>query len=444
MMESLLPLLGLLLGAAISYFLTKKLFGTQGGVSTERFAALEADKKVLEDRIQRSLEVFEQQKKELGEERNKTLQLHAEAERWKTEYRNLEQRLNEQKTEIEQLNQKLADQFKAVANDILKQHSKDFSEHNQKSMSEILNPLKEKIQNFEKKVEETYDKELRDKISLKEQIVELTKLNTTISEEANNLTKALKGEAKKQGNWGEMVLERILESSGLEEGREYEKQFSMKDEAGDRIQPDFIVKLPDQKHIVVDSKVSLVAYERFVSATEDADREIHMRNHLLSLKKHIDDLSSKHYHAASAIHSPDFVLLFVPIESSFSLAVQADQDLFTYAWDRKVVIVSPSTLLASLKTISSIWKQENQNKNALEIARQSGALYDKFVGFVEDLKKVGETISRSQKAYEDAMGKLKEGSGNLIGRAERIKKLGAKTEKNIDRSLIEEEENLLD
>jgi DNA recombination protein RmuC len=264
-------------------------------------------------------------------------------------------------------------------------------------------------------------------------------LNSKISEEANNLTKALKGDVKKQGNWGEVVLERILERSGLNEGTQgYEKQYSDTSEDGRRIQPDIVINLPDNKHIIVDSKVSLIAYEKAVNADTEEERAKHVKDHILSLKTHCKGLSEKHYQSARNLNSPDFVLLFIPIESSFSIAIQEDQDIFSYAWDLKVVLVSPSTLLATLRTIASIWQQENQTRNAMEIARQGGALYDKFVGFIADMERIGKGISATQNTYNDAMNKLHTGSGNLISRVESIKKLGAKTAKELPKMMLDE------
>lgn len=242
----------------------------------------------------------------------------------------------------------------------------------------------------------------------------------------------MKGDVKKQGNWGEVVLERILERSGLNEGEQgYRKQFSDSTEDGKRIQPDIVINLPDNKHIIIDAKVSLLAYERAVNAADEKERLQAVKEHLLSLKTHIKGLSEKHYQTARQLNSPDFVLLFIPVESSFGLAVQEDQELFSFAWDQKVVLVSPSTLLATLRTIASVWQQENQTRNAIEIARQGGALYDKFVGFVADLEKIGKNISATQNSYTDAMNKLQTGSGNLIGKVENLRKLGAKTTKEL-------------
>ncbi|MGD9931220.1 MAG: DNA recombination protein RmuC [Mangrovibacterium sp.] len=354
------------------------------------------------------------------------------------EFANLREKLVTQKQEMEELQKKFTTEFENIAHKILKQNSLEFTQVNQKNISEILNPLREKIQLFEKKVEDTYEKGLKDQTDLKAELKKLHDLNLKISDEANNLTKALKGDVKKQGNWGEVILERILERSGLTEGREYEKQFSTIGENGQRVQPDVVIHLPDQKHIIVDSKVSLVAYERFVNAADENDRIRFIKEHLLSIKSHVKLLSDKHYQNAPGLNSPDFVLLFVPIESSFSVAIEADHDLFSYAWDNKVVIVSPSTLLATLRTIASIWQQENQTRNALEIARQGGALYDKFVAFIGDLEKVGNNLDQTRKNYDLAMNKLYDGRGNLVRSAEKLRELGAKASKELPQKYLEE------
>ncbi|HRZ98429.1 MAG TPA: DNA recombination protein RmuC [Paludibacter sp.] len=344
--------------------------------------------------------------------------------------KNLLERLENQKSEIEDLQKRLTVEFENIANKILKERSNEFSIVNHKNISEILNPLKERIQLFEKKVEETYDKELRDKMSLREEVRELIKLNVRVSEDANNLTKALKGDVKKQGNWGEIILERVLERSGLTKGQEYEREEVVAGADANVQRPDVIVHLPDNKHIIIDSKVSLVAYERFVSAENDEAQLRNLKEHINSLRNHVKFLSEKNYQNAFNINTPDFVLLFVPIEASFSIAVQGDGELFSYAWERKIVIVSPTTLLATLRTISSIWKQESQTKNAQEIARLSGSLYDKFIGFTEDMVRIKLNIDRTSGAYDDAIKKMKDGSGNIIRTAEKIKELGAKTGNN--------------
>ena len=392
--------------------------------------------------LEKGISLFEDRNQSLLKEREELLQqtqlLRAEngiqsqqLARAEADFGNLQEKLEFQKVEMEKLQQKLTTEFENIATKILKQNTEEFSDTNQKSITELLSPLKEKIQVIEKKVEDTYEKGLKDQTDLKAELKKLHDLNLKISDDANNLTKALKGDVKKQGNWGEVILERILERSGLTEGREYRKQESVLSENGQRFQPDVVIYLPDQKHLVVDSKVSLVAYERLVNADNEKDRIIFVKEHLQSVRSHIKNLSEKHYQHSPNFNSPDFVLLFVPIESSFSIAVQEDQDLFSYAWDNKVVIVSPSTLLATMRTIASIWQQENQTRNAMEIARQSGALYDKFVAFIEDMESIGKSLESTRRTYDQATSKLYMGNGNLVKRAENIKKLGAKTTKEL-------------
>lgn len=378
-------------------------------------------------------------KKELQAGREENKNLNVRLENAKVQFKNQQEKLEDQKRDVEELQKKFTTEFENVATKILEKNSEKFTATNQKNIGEVLNPLKEKIKDFEEKVENTYKQGLKDQTDLRAELKKLHDLNSKISEEASNLTKALKGDVKKQGNWGEVVLERILERSGLNEGEQgYQKQFSDTSEDGKRIQPDIVINLPDNKHIIVDSKVSMVAYERAVNSENEEDREKHIKDHLLSLKQHIKGLSEKHYQTASSLNSPDFVLLFIPIEASFSVAIQEDQELFSFAWDKKVVIVSPSTLLATLRTISSIWQQENQTKNAIEIAKQSGNLYDKFVGFVADMETIGKNLATTQKTYDAALNKLHVGSGNLVRRAESIKKLGAKATKELPKKMLEE------
>ncbi|NCB06939.1 MAG: DNA recombination protein RmuC [Bacteroidia bacterium] len=400
----------------------------------------EAEKQSLvwEDRFQSLKSESELWRTDLQKIREENTVLVGRLEKAKVEYLNLQEKLQQQKAELEEIQKKFTTEFENIANRILKKNSEEFTAANQKNIGEVLNPLKEKIYLFEKKVEDTYQKGLKDQTDLRAELKKLYDLNSKISEEAGNLTKALKGDVKKQGNWGEVVLERILERSGLNEGTQgYQKQFSDVSEDGKRIQPDIVINLPDNKHIIVDSKVSLIAYERAVNSATETERAANIKEHLVSIKNHIKGLSEKHYQTARRLNSPDFVLLFIPIESSFSLAVQEDHELFSYAWDQKIVIVSPSTLLATLRTISSIWQQENQTRNAMEIARQGGALYDKFVNFVGDLEKIGSGIDASRKNYDAAMNKLKDGQGNLIRSAEKLKELGAKTNKELSKNRLE-------
>ncbi|RZM23310.1 MAG: DNA recombination protein RmuC [Pedobacter sp.] len=348
----------------------------------------------------------------------------------------------EQAQYLLEMQQKSRLEFEQIANKILEEKTARFTEVNRNSMDLILNPLKENIKAFEQKVEKVYKDESDERNTLKGVISQLMLQSKQIQEEAGNLTRALKGDSKKQGNWGELILQRVLERSGLVKDREYRIQASLQHAEGNRMQPDVIIDLPDEKHIVIDAKVSLVAYERLVSADTDEDRELFLKQHIISIKGHIQNLSGKNYHDLYQISSPDFVLLFIPIESSFGMAVQADAELFNYAWDRKVVLVSPSTLLATLRTISSIWKQERQNRNVLEIARLSGSMYDKFVGFLTDMEGIGRNIRQSQESYDKALNKLSTGAGNLSNTAEKIKKLGAKTNKHIDAKFLDPDSNL--
>jgi DNA recombination protein RmuC len=451
-MEIIFIIAGLVIGFIISwiYFNNKE----KGKISAfqQSYADLEKEKNksiaefdkangILKERLDTLLKETDSLKNELLQERLKSENNSTRLAKAEVEFRNLQEKLTIQKAEYEELQKKLTTEFENIANKVLKVHSQEFTLSNQKNIGDILNPLREKITEFEKKVNDVYDKELRDKISLKEEVKKLYELNHKISEEANNLTRALKGDSKKQGNWGEVVLERILERSGLVKGQEYEMQVSITNEEGKRFQPDAVVYLPDKKHIIIDSKVSLVAYENYVNVIDEEKKTQFIKEHLLSVRTHIKGLSEKNYEKSASFNTPDFVLLFIPIESSFGVAVQADQELFNYAWDNKIVIVSPSTLLATLRTIASIWKQENQTKNALEIANQGGALYDKFVGFIKDLEKIGINIRQTQNSYDDAMNKLQIGKGNLITRAENIKKLGAKAKNNLPEKYISEEES---
>ena len=347
------------------------------------------------------------------------------------------ERLGEQEKSIQDIQQKFQKEFENVAEKLLKEKSKEFVDVNRSNLDLILNPLKENLKAFEDKVDKVYNMEAAERNTMKGVITQLMDLNKQISDEAQNLTKALKGDNKKQGNWGEVILERVLERSGLVKDQEYRLQASLTGADGSRLQPDVVIDLPDDKHLIIDSKVSLIAYERLVNCETEDERKLFSKAHIESIRSHVHGLSSKNYHDLYQINSPDFVLLFIPIESSFSFAVQIDAELFSDAWDKRVVIVSPSTLLATLRTIASIWKQERQNRNVLEIARLSGAMYDKFVGFVTDMESIGKNIKQSQSAYDNAINKLTEGNGNLTKTAEKIKSLGAKANKQLDQKYIE-------
>lgn len=374
---------------------------------------------------------------ELQAERDRLADANRELESTRSFYLAEKEKLAEQKLSYEQSQEKLNKDFELIANKILEEKSSKFIEQNRTNLDIILNPLKENIKAFEDKVEKVYKAESDERNTLKGVISLLMDQSKQIQEDANNLTKALKGDSKKQGNWGEVILEKVLERSGLVRDQEYRIQASHVSAEGGRYQPDVVIDLPDNKHLVVDAKVSLVAYERSVSAETDEERDGFIKAHLASIKNHILELSSKNYQDLYKINSPDFVLLFVPIESSFSIAVQKDAELFNFAWDRRVVIVSPSTLLATLRTIASMWKQERQNRNVMEIARLSGSMYDKFVGFIADMENIGKHIKNGQDAYDKAINKLSVGAGNLTNTSEKIKKLGAKTTKQIDTKYLD-------
>lgn len=339
-------------------------------------------------------------------------------------------------TDLQSARDDLRAQFAELAGRIFDEREQRFSETSQQQLGQLLNPLKERIQSFEKRVEESYQQEARERFSLGKELERLQTLNQRLGDEANNLTQALKGQ-KVQGNWGELVLESVLEHAGLEKGREYQTQVSLKDADGSRFQPDVLLQLPGDKQVVVDAKVSLTAYQQYISAEDDDTRQRALKQHLLSLRNHLKGLSGKDYSRLEGIHSLDFVLLFVPIEAAFSSALQADQNLVRDAFTQQVVIVSPTTLLATLRVIDSLWRQERQNQNAKEIAEKAGQLYDKFVAFVGDLEEIGSRLQQADKAYESARNKLVSGRGNLVGRAEKLRRLGARSGKAMPTHLLE-------
>lgn len=425
-MEIILLIFGVLIGALLGYFIIRG-----------RNAALESRLNEKESIILEKDKTIAEIKSEIKDERDKVESLNIELSAGKANYTNLESKLSEQKGELEQIQERFTKEFEILASKILEDKSKRFTQQNKENLDSILIPLKEKIDNFKDKVENVYKSESDERNVLKGEINKLIDLNKQISEEAENLTKALKGDVKKQGNWGEFVLERVLERSGLVKDREYKMQVSSTDSDGKRTQPDVVVFLPDNKHIIVDSKVSLIAYDRYVNSDNEDDKSSFLKEHLISLKNHIKSLSDKNYQSTGNFNSPDFVLLFIPIESSFSLIVESDTEIFNYAWERKVQIVTPSTLLISLMTIASLWQREKQNKFAVDIAELGGSLYDKFESLVRDLIEVGNKIRQTQSNYEDAMKKLHTGKGNLIGQVEKMKTLGATAKKSLPQQLID-------
>lgn len=340
----------------------------------------------------------------------------------------------ETRQQQEDLAQRMNVQFEVTAQKIFEEKSVKFADQNHKNISSVLEPLKEKLKDFERKVEETYSTERSERGILRGELTKLMELNKVMSAETHNLTRALKGESKTQGNWGELILENILERSGLRKGEEYIVQgvdMDLRGDDGQILRPDVIVNLPDSKHIIVDSKMTLTAYEQYSSAENLEEQDRCGKLHVESLKKHIDGLSEKKYHAAEKLISPDFVILFMPLEPAFALAFKLKPELFQYAWERNVAIVSPTTLLATLRTVSALWKQDRQEKNALEIAKRGGLLYEKFAGLLKDLQNLGEKLGAAQKAHEDVIKKVSEGRGNLMDQVEDLKRLGAKTEKSL-------------
>ncbi|GAB3718892.1 DNA recombination protein RmuC [Flavobacterium koreense] len=444
-MNAVLPfLLIFIVALAIGLFLGKQLFSANS----------KSEKASLDEKINGLISQINQQKEQTVLERNQfekqlftsnqekeTIRSEKEAlaiqlSKKETDFENLWQRNKEQKQEVEQLQEKFTKEFENLANKILEEKTTKFTEQNKENLKNILSPLQDKIQLFEKKVEDTHKESIDYHAALRQQILGLREMNEQMSKETLNLTKALKGDSKMQGNWGELVLERVLEKSGLEKDREYFVQQSFVTEEGNRVFPDVIINLPDGKKMIVDSKVTLTAYERYINEEDDNLKTQFLKEHVISINRHVEQLGNKNYHDLYQMESPDFVLLFIPIESAFALALNEDTSLYNKAFEKNIVIVTPSTLLATLRTIDSMWTNQKQQENALEIARQAGALYDKFNGFVEDLILVGKRMDEGKKAYEESMKKLYTGNGNLITSVEKLKKMGAKAKKSLPENII--------
>ncbi|MCF6296547.1 MAG: DNA recombination protein RmuC [Flavobacteriaceae bacterium] len=425
----IIPILTLLVGIILAYFFTKFKFEKETSALTERTHTL------LNEKVEKENSISELQKS-INLIRNEKEYITIELTKKESEFNNLQNKLEEHKSEVENLQEKFSKDFEILASKILEEKSQKFTIKNKENIEQILNPLQEKIKSFEKKVEDTHKESIDRQSALREQIIGLSKLNEQMSKEAVNLTKALKGDSKVQGNWGELVLERVLEKSGLEKGREYEmeKSFNIDEGNHQRLRPDVIIHLPDNKKMIVDSKVSLTAYEQFVNAEDENKKKQYLKDHISSLNRHVTQLSEKKYEDLYKIESPDFVLLFIPIEPAFALAINQDNQLYNKAFEKNIVIVTPSTLLATLRTIDSMWNNEKQQKNAIEIAQQAGRLYDQFVNLTNDLIKVGNQLKTVQGSYEGTMKKLT-GQGNLIKKVENLKQLGAKASKQFNEDL---------
>lgn len=433
MTQSLLIIIALLSGLGIGVFIGKSLFAANS----------KSEKASLEEKINGLLQQIEQLKSQINQITHERENIRTEKEslaiqlsKKEVDFENLWERNKEQKEEVEKLQEKFTKEFENLANKILEEKTTKFTEQNKENLKNILAPLNEKIQLFEKKVEDTHKESIDYHAALRQQILGLREMNEQMSKETLNLTKALKGDSKMQGNWGELILERVLEKSGLEKGREYEVQQSFTNEEGNRVFPDVVINLPDGKKMVVDSKVTLTAYERYVNEDDENQKTQYLREHVISIRRHVDQLSEKNYHDLYQMESPDFVLLFIPIETAFALALNEDTTLYNKAFEKNIVIVTPSTLLATLRTIDSMWTNQKQQENALEIARQAGALYDKFVGLWNDLIVVGKKMDDAKSGYSDAMNKLFDGSGNLINRVENLKKMGAKAKKALPENIL--------
>jgi DNA recombination protein RmuC len=437
MNATLLTILTFCIALAIGLYLGKLLFTAKSQSEKigleEKLISLTAQFKSIQEQLKNTLaekEIIRSEKDSLAIQLSKK----------ETDFENLWERNLEQKQEVEKLQEKFTKEFENLANKILEEKTNKFTEQNKENMKNILSPLQDKIQLFEKKVEDTHKESIDYHAALRQQILGLSEMNAQMSKETVNLTKALKGDSKMQGNWGELVLERVLEKSGLEKDREYYVQQAHTTEDGQRVFPDVVINLPDGKKMIVDSKVSLTAYEKFSNEEDDNLRMGYLREHINSIKRHVDQLGEKNYHDLYQMESPDFVLLFIPIEPAFAIALNEETTLYNKAFEKNIVIVTPSTLLATLRTIDSMWTNQKQQENAYEIARQAGALYDKFEGFVADLVKVGNKIKDSKTEYDAAMNKLVDGKGNLITSIEKLKKMGAKAKKSLPESVLKRAE----
>lgn len=427
--------LGVMLGAIIGWL------GAKNNMKTEGFSEKEVNERFISrDAYLQLQDAYDVMKDDIQYKEQEIRTLNASVAASKVEVQHLEDLVQKHKSETLQTEHRLQAQFENLANRLLEEKSQKFTTHNAQQMEQILLPLRDKIKTFEDSIEKKYLDESRERFSLKKEIEQLRELNQQLSRDAENLVLALKGDNKMQGNWGEFRLELLLEKAGLTKGIHFVSQMVLFDDNNNKKQPDYIVNLPDSKQLVIDSKVSLVAYERYFNEPDEALRRQHLKAHVDSIKAHVKNLSSKNYQQLYQINSPDYLLLFVPIEPAFSLALQEDQDIFTDALEKNIVLVTTSTLLATMRTVSYLWKQDRQKQHVLEIARQSGMLYDKFVDFVEDLRKIGFRLDAARNSYDDAMNKLvdaKRHGDTLIGKAERIRELGARSSKLLPKELIE-------
>jgi DNA recombination protein RmuC len=403
-------------------------------IHKQKISELSANNSSVLENLTTYKDTNEKQTNTINDLNIKITELTSENSKLSANNNSLSEKLGTQKIEIEEIQKTAHLQFEKIANQIFEEKSIKFTATNKTNIETLLNPLKEDIGKFKTKVEETYDKESKQRFSLEEKVKELIEQTNKVSNEANNLATALKGQTKKQGNWGEMILERILETSGLSKDREYFVQPNIKDDDGKNLRPDIIINLPDDRAIIIDSKVSLISYDRFSSSETQDEQKIHLGDHLKSIYGHIDDLSGKKYDNLEK--SLDFTMMFIPIEPAYMVAIQADQELWAYAYTKRILLISPTNLIACLKLISDLWKREKQSKNAMEIVKRGELLYDKFITFVSSIEEIGKNISKSQVAYNSAFDQLKNGRGNLIGQAIQLQSLGLKSNKKIPISML--------
>lgn len=420
-------------GYLIAYFmhLRKRIDVKKYEALSLAHTQLELDYRLVMSKLETGDEALSAAKSDLDRSRHEIVNLNRDLAAARSDLKHCNDKLAEQLQEFENNRRHFIQEFKVLASEVLSKETETFTAQNMRNMENILKPLSERIKDFEKKVEEAYDRESKQRFSLGKEVQRLADLNMQISRDAQNLTTALKGENKTQGNWGELILESILEKSGLAKGREFVVQKSFQDETGKRLQPDVVLFLPGNKNIVIDAKVSLTSYEKYVASAEETDKQIALKGHLFSVKKHIDELAVKNYQHIYALNSPDFVVLFLPVEPAYFTALQHDADLWHYAWNKGVLLVGPTNLIATLKMIVNLWQQEYQTRNVRMIAEESGKLYDKFAGFLKDLKDIGHKLTAVNTAYGSAMNKLSDGKGNLIAKAMKLKELGAKTKTDI-------------
>lgn len=428
-MEILFLVTGLLIGSGLTWLFVKNRYANASGISLET---------IEKNYIQKSL--FDQVQSRSREQDETIIALTRQVAQLQEKEKALQDKIDNHQNELQDIREQMHREFQLLSNRIFEEKSNKLLEMNEKKVADILNPLKERIQEFEKKVHDTYNQETRERASLKKELETIVKLNQQVSEDTIRLANALKGDKKFQGNWGEIQLELILTRAGLEKDIHYRKQESLRDEHGNIQRPDYILNLPENKNLILDAKVSLVAYEQFFNEEDESIRQNYLKLHIQNLTRHIADLGNKNYQNLYGINPPDYVLMFVPIEPALYLALREDNKLFDKALEKNIVLVSTSTLLATLRTISYIWKQDNQRKNVVEIARESGALYDKFVGFMEDLVNLGRKIDGVKSDYSEAMNKLfesKQKGSTIIGRIERIKKLGADTSRSLPQNILD-------